>query len=175
MWYNRYTGFMPEYFSRLAQEVMYMANFRARTFLTTKNGIQSSFEILIKIGRHGKVEFCDLISSGPEVQRPRPFMFLDLLERIMPKYLFIGTIQVYFGTVQINNIKYGKHNQPCLIVQNERLREKEVDYLLNNLCTHNWVTSVYPINLCAMVQWWRENREEYFKKPRQVWEIKRLD
>ena len=149
-----------------------MAKYHAKTFLQTNNGMQITYEIELHVGRHGKIEFCKSIS--PEIQLARSYMFFDLLKDLMPNYLFIGTVLVNFGKIQVNNSKYD-YKQPCLVVYNEQFRKKEISYLLNNLVCPNWLTSVPKINLCAMVTWWREHREEYFKKPPQVWEIKRLD
>ena len=148
-----------------------MAIYQARTTLIAKNGIKLPYEIDFDMNCHGKIKNVSLISAC--VNGIRPYMFLDLLSKVMPTWLYYEDVYVSFAHTQVNHCTIGKIHQPCLKVEDPKYGERK--YLINRNSDEQWLKTIYHFNLCAMVQWWRENREYYFKKPIQEWEITRLN
>lgn len=149
-----------------------MATYYCKTQRTTRNGIKHPYKITVEMNSHGKIRSVKSDSPFNEVDI-RPYMFLDLLAEIMPKWLFTGDVCVEFGHANINNPKYNNLNQPCLIVYNNRYGTK--NYLINHIISSDWLVGINSINLSSMVLWWRENRENFFKKPSQKWEIEKIN
>lgn len=162
---------MPEYFfaPKKAQGGSFMAIFTAKTNLVSKDGFQFSYEINFDMNCHGKIRSATLIS--PNIRGIRSYMFLDLLANLMPKWLYTGNTFVSFGHTHVDHPVIGKLSQPCLIVEDDKYGK--TNYLINRNSDEKWLETVYSQNLAAMVIWWRENRDEYFKKPRQKWEIEK--
>ena len=133
-----------------------MAIFEAKTKIDNKN-----YSVIIEVNRRGKIR---RIHSDEEIPL-RPYMWLDFFSQVLPDWLYTGDLSVTFSYIRINNDRY-PNCQPCLVIKSENWNKK---YLLNQIVSTNW--NVSQIRLCAMVQWWRENREAYFKKPPQLWEI----
>ena len=98
-------------------------------------------------------------------------MFLDLLSEVMPKWLYIGNLYVSFGHTRVSHPTIGQLNQPCLIVEDEK--HGKTHYLINRNSDEKWLETIYSISLAAMVAWWRENREKFFKKSPQKWDIEK--
>ena len=173
MWYNVCTGiyYLNIFFApNMRKEVDLMSIYKARTTIISKNGVKLSYAISFDMNCHGKIKNARLISS--HIPGIRPYMFLDLLSKTMPNRLYCGNTYVSFGHTQVDHPIIGKIAQPCLIVEDAKYGQTR--YLINRYSDEKWLETIYSSNLAAMVTWWRENRDRFFRKPIQEWEIEKV-
>ncbi len=147
-----------------------MAIFNVRTNVLYPEGIELPYQINLEMNCRGKIRHALLTSE--EAVKIRPYMFLDLLSEIMPKWLYTRNAYVSFGYTRVNHPILGQHTQPCLVVEDEIYGT--INYLINRCSDEKWLETIYDTNLAAMVLWWRENRDSFFWKPVQKWEIEKI-
>ena len=148
-----------------------MAIYKASTVLSSKLGELHPYEVTIHVDHKRIIRKVEVNCDHDVRNSLRPFMVLDLLCNIFPQYLYSDNIEVEFYYTEINHPRYDCHIQPCLkIYDNGEIRY----FLLNRFCDESWFM-VHHKKLWAMILWWRNHRDEFFKKPPKKWEYERIE
>ena len=147
-----------------------MITYRASTVLSSKLGKSYPYEVTLVVDHRRIIHQVEVNCDQDIKNSLRPFMILDLLSNMFPQFLYSGNVEVEFHYTEVNHPRYGCYTQPCLkIYDNGEIRY----FLLNRFCDESWFM-VHHMKLFAMISWWRQNRDEFFKKPPQKWEFERL-
>ena len=126
------------------------------TYFATTHG--KTFKILRN--RQGRVREISQIQSN-HIQL-RPWQYLDLLAKIMPKYVHAVDYEVQMGENPVEHPHDEYTSHPCLIVKKIG-SETEKRYRLNHCVGENWILTIKLSHLRALVYWWRCNRSQYEK------------
>ena len=138
-----------------------MATYFAATNIHSNSGASYPVTLKVRVNNQAMIQELEVLESELSVAL-RPWQCLDVLAEIMPKFIYPhpDLFDVYLSTnpVKYPSCDYSGH--PCLAVQNKH-SGAEKRYRLNHCVGDNWMISIPPAHLRAMVYWWRLNRDQY--------------
>ena len=128
------------------------------TVLTANSGRSYNYTFEVFTNCKGMVKSVNMIEESSV--KPRPYMLLDLLSKIMPQKLYVQQdLQVKFSMNPVLNPRVGYQGHPCLVIHHENMEKR---YRLDQVVSYGWMVTIPAAHLRAMVSWWRnkQNREE---------------
>lgn len=139
-----------------------MAVYYATTNLLSNSGASYPVTLKVSVTSQAEVRAVEVIEWENPLVSLRPSIILDLLAEVMPKYVHSheDIFEVTLGKNECKHPSFAYTGHPCLVVKHIQ-NNGEKHYRLNHCVGTEWMLTIPPAHLRAMVYWWRLNRDQY--------------